>query len=150
MDEKRALGTYVKLMRAAESVTAACHRHLAEDGLSVTQFGVLEALVHLGPLCQRDLARKLLKSSGNITTVIDNLEKRGLVTRERQTRDRRFLKVFLTEPGEEIISRAFPRHSREVARAMNPLSHQEQKLLGDLCRKLGRSVGEPEEEKPQH
>ncbi len=76
--ETRALSTYVKLMRAAESITARIHRHLASVGLTLSQFAVLEALYHLGPLYQREIGQKLLKSSGNITMVIDNLEKRRL------------------------------------------------------------------------
>jgi MarR family 2-MHQ and catechol resistance regulon transcriptional repressor len=73
--ETRALKTYVKLMRAAESVTARTHRHLASTGLTVSQFAVLEALYQLGPLSQREIGQKILRSSGNITMVIDNLEK---------------------------------------------------------------------------
>jgi MarR family 2-MHQ and catechol resistance regulon transcriptional repressor len=83
-DEVRALGTFVKLVRAAESVTARIHRHLIDTGLSVSQFGVLEALFHVGPLSQAEIAKKILRSTGNITMVIDNLEKRDLVKRERQ------------------------------------------------------------------
>ena len=77
--EVTALNTYVKMMRAVESLTARVHRHLSSVGLTVSQFGVLEALYHLGPLSQREIGQKILRSSGNITLVIDNLEKRGLV-----------------------------------------------------------------------
>src|SRR6266581_6980244 len=92
----RALNTYTKLMRAAESVTSRVHRVLATPKLTISQFGVLEALYHKGPLCQRDIASKILKSSGNITLVIDNLEKQNLVKRERTSADRRYLTVRLT------------------------------------------------------
>ena len=84
----RALNTYTKLMRAAESVTNRVSSSMSAADLTVSQFGVLEALHHKGPLCQRDIAAKILKSSGNITMVIDNLEKRGLVRRERDNQDR--------------------------------------------------------------
>ena len=70
-----ALNTYTKLMRAAESVTGRISRVMTAAGLTISQFGVLEALQHKGPLCQKDIAAKILKSSGNITLVIDNLEK---------------------------------------------------------------------------
>src|SRR5512137_147164 len=86
----RALNTFTKLMRAAESVTSRVHRVLAAPKLTISQFGVLEALYHKGPLCQKDIAAKILKSTGNITLVIDNLEKNGLVRRERDSEDRRF------------------------------------------------------------
>lgn len=136
--ERLALATYVKLMRAADSVTARTHRHLAGAGLTSTQFGVLEALYHLGPLCQRDIGRKILKSSGNITTVVDNLEKRDLVLRQPSREDRRFVAVHLTEKGQHLIEDLFPRHAAGIAEELGALSTEEQTELGRLLRKLGR------------
>ena len=82
--ENRALDAYIKLVRASESVVGRLGQNLrAEDDLPLSQFGVLEALMHLGPMCQRELGVKILKSSGNVTMVVDNLEKRGLVARRR-------------------------------------------------------------------
>jgi len=142
-DEVRALGTFVKLVRASESVTARIHRHLIDAGLSVSQFGVLEALFHVGPLIQAELARKILRSTGNITMVIDNLEKRGLVKRERQKDDRRYYIVQLTSGGRKLIGSIFPRHAAKIMEEMKVLSSAEQEILGNLCRKLGlRQQGE--------
>jgi len=135
--EVRSLNTYVKLLRAAEAVTTRVTRHLADSGLTVSQFAVLEALHHLGPLCQRDIGKKILKSSGNITFVIDNLEKRGLVTRVRGTDDRRFFTVQLTSDGERLIMEVFPRHADAIVRELGVLTDEEQLELGRLCRKLG-------------
>lgn len=135
-EERRALAAYIKLMRATEAVTGRINRHLVDAGLTISQFGVLEALHHLGPLCQRDVATKILKSTGNITMVIDNLEKRGLVRRERGA-DRRYLHVHLTEEGEALIASLFPKHAEAIVGEMNVLSTEEQDELGRLCRKLG-------------
>jgi MarR family 2-MHQ and catechol resistance regulon transcriptional repressor len=132
-----ALKTYIKLMRAAESVTTRVHRVLAEPMLTISQFGVLEALYHKGPLCQRDIAAKILKSTGNITLVIDNLEKRKLVRRERDNADRRYLTVYLTEAGTALIATTFAAVAAEIVREMASLDEHEQALLGDLCKKLG-------------
>ncbi len=71
--ERKSLNLYTQLMRAANSITERMHRHLADHGLSVSQFGVLEALLHLGPLCQKEIGGKILKTSGNITLIIDKL-----------------------------------------------------------------------------
>ena len=133
----RALDTYVKLMRATESVTARAHRQLLDFGLSFSQFGVLEALYHLGPMSQSEIGQKILRSSGNMTMVIDNLEKRQLVTRERNQDDRRFLIIHLTDKGHELISRIFPSHASEIAREFGVLTASEQHTLGKLCKKLG-------------
>lgn len=137
-DERRALDAYIKLTRAAESVTHRANRHLGGAGLTLTQFGVLEALHHLGPMCQTDLAAKLLRSPGNLTLVVDNLERAGLVERRRQPGDRRYVDVHLTAEGEAVIGRVFARHVREVVREMGALSAEELEALGALCRKLGR------------
>ena len=137
-DEVRALDAYIKLIRAADSVSTRLHRHLDAAELTVTQFGVLEVLFHLGPLYQRDLAQKLLKSGGNITLVIDNLEKRELVKREREAEDRRCIRVCLTQKGQQLISQIFPSHVATVVKEMSILSASEQEELGRLCRRLGK------------
>ncbi len=136
-----ALNTYVKLMRSVESITTRTHKHLASAGLTLSQFAVLEALFHLGPLYQREIGQKLLRSSGNITMVIDNLEKRGYAKRERRKEDRRFMLVRLTAEGSELISKVFPPHAAVIAREMSVLSEKEQEMLAQLCKKLGLKKG---------
>ena len=133
----RALKTYVKLMRATESITARTHRQLSTFGLTFSQFGVLEALYHLGPMSQSEIGQKILRSSGNMTMVIDNLEKRELVRRERNQADRRFFIIHLTDEGKKLISGIFPSHAAEIARELDVLSPTEQQTLGRLCKKLG-------------
>lgn len=110
---------------------------LEEQGLTVGQFGVLEALLHLGPMCQRTLGEKLLRSGGNITLVIDNLQKHGLVRRERQTQDRRTIVIHLTPKGLGLIKRVFAVHAKMILKEMSPLEPNEQEELRRLCRKLG-------------
>jgi MarR family 2-MHQ and catechol resistance regulon transcriptional repressor len=136
-----ALNTYTKLMRAAESVTVRVNRAMAAFNLTISQFGVLEALYHKGPLCQRDIAAKILKSTGNITLVIDNLERRGLVRRERDSEDRRYLTIHLTQEGTALIAQAFARVETAIVAEMAALTQQEQELLGTLCKKLGLKKG---------
>ncbi|MBI4082526.1 MAG: MarR family transcriptional regulator [Candidatus Lambdaproteobacteria bacterium] len=135
--EVRALDAYIKLIRAADSVAARVQRHESVLGLTATQFGALEALLHLGPLCQRELGEKLLKSGGNITLVVDNLEKHGMVVRQRDQADRRFVTVYLTDAGRARIAALMPGHVAEVVRALSALSPREQEELGRLCRRLG-------------
>lgn len=141
--EVRALDGYIKLMRAANSVSARLAGILDEAGLSGSQFGVLEALYHLGPLHQRALGEKILCSGGNITMVVDNLEKRRLARRERGTADRRVVTVHLTAAGRQVIQKIFPRHVANIVAQMSVLSRAEQDELGRLCRKLGKQEGSP-------
>lgn len=136
-----ALNCYTKLMRAAETVTGRVSRTMTAAGLTISQFGVLEALHHKGPLCQRDIAKKILKSTGNITLVIDNLEKQGLVKRERTSEDRRYLTVILTEKGKALVSIVFNDVEASIITEMSALAVDEQVLLGRLCKKLGLKEG---------
>lgn len=137
-DIVNALNTWIKLTRATDSITSRLHQRNSMGDLTDSQFGVLEILRHLGPLPQCTLASKLLKSSGNITLVIDNLEKRGLVRRAPDTSDRRISRVELTAAGMQLIDELFPIHAQAVADEFSVLSLQEQHQLGDLLRKLGR------------
>jgi len=135
--EKDALDVYIKLSRSASAVEARINCHLRDYGLTASQFGVLEALYHLGPLHQHELAAKILKSSGNLTLVIDNLVKRGLVDRERDEADRRYITICLTDTGQQLIGDIFPDHVEHVVQAIGVLTPAEQRQLAALSRKLG-------------
>ena len=138
MAEIRALNAYIKLVRASESVFGRIGQNLrAEGGLTLSQFGVLEALWHLGPLCQRDLGLKILKSSGNMTMVIDNLEKRELVDRRQTAEECRVMEVNRTTKGRALTKEIFPRQAGQITDELGRLTAAEQKQLGALCRKLG-------------
>ncbi len=134
----RALNAFINLARASNAVAMRLSADLERHGITTSQFGVLEALLHLGPMCQRALGEKLLRSGGNITMVVDNLEKHGLVRRERQQEDRRMLMIHLSPKGRKLIARVFPQHAKEIVREMSNLAPNEQEDLRRLCRKLGR------------
>jgi MarR family 2-MHQ and catechol resistance regulon transcriptional repressor len=135
--EVAALDAYIKLMRAAESVTTRAHVVLPA-GVTLTQFSALEALLHRGPLYQSELAGKLLKSGGNLTLVDDNLERDGLVIRERDAEDRRYVKVSLTPKGRRFITDLFPKLAASLTREFAVLNRSDQITLARLCRQLGR------------
>jgi len=136
--QERALSAYVKLERAAGAAFAYARGGLEEEGLTLSQFAVLEALYHVGPQCLGDLARRILTSSGNLTLVVDNLRKRGLVKREQQGKDKRFVVATITPAGAKLMERIFPEHARRITEIMGRLQPEEQESLGDLCRKLGK------------
>ena len=139
--EVRALNAFITLLRAAEAVSASVNERLAARRLTSSQFGVLEALLHLGPLCQGDLAGKLLRSGASVTSVVEGLEKRGLVIRQRTEEDKRFVRVALTGKGRRLIEEIFPGHAKAVAGRFAVLPAGEQEELRRLCRKLGVGTG---------
>jgi MarR family 2-MHQ and catechol resistance regulon transcriptional repressor len=108
--------------------------------LTITQFAVLEVLLHLGPLSQKVIGEKLLRSSGNIVKVIDNLERDGSVVRKPNLNDRRAYKVSLTEKGERIITTIFPNHVNSIVESFSILNQEEQLELSRLCKKLGIGI----------
>jgi MarR family 2-MHQ and catechol resistance regulon transcriptional repressor len=137
-ETKRALNAFINLTRASNSLQARLSAQVEAQGLTVGQFGILEALLHLGPMSQCTLGQKLLRSGGNVTLVIDNLEKHGLVRRERQTEDRRTIVIHLTPKGLRLIKRVIPGHAKMILKEMSQLEPNEQEDLRRLCRKLGR------------
>lgn len=143
-EEILALDTLIKLTRATNTLLARIAHHNTHPDLTVSQFGTLEAIYHLGTMSQTDICGKLLKSGGNTTLVIDNLEKRDLVRRRRDPNDRRVVMVELTDEGRELIEGIFPGHVQAVTEEMAALTPEEQLQLGDLCKKLGKGVPEPD------
>ena len=134
------MNAFITLSRAADSVTARTQAVIVGAGLTGSQFGVLEALYHLGPLCAAELAEKVLSSRGNLTLVISNLERNGLAARTTRAEDRRYRTVELTAKGRKLMKAAFPRHARLVAKTMGALEPAELEELRRLCRKLGRAA----------
>jgi MarR family 2-MHQ and catechol resistance regulon transcriptional repressor len=135
-----AVAAYVKLLRATRSVLGRVERRLTAHGLTPTQLGVLEAILHKGPQTHRDLGRRVLTSAANMTDVIDKLAARGLVVRRRSPDDKRQVRVDLTECGRELIQELFPRHANDIALAMAGLSSEQLETLGALLRDLGMAA----------
>ena len=136
--ERVALDAFIKLMRSAQSVESDLDEHLQDWGLTTTQFGVVEAIHHLGPMHQKELGEKLLTSGGNITVVVNNLEERDLVARRRRESDRRYVEVRLTDAGRDLIEQLMPRHVERIVGRFSSLTPEEQRRLGKLLRRLGR------------
>lgn len=139
-ERQRALDSFVKLLRAAHWASNRAGAIREQAGLTEAQFGVLEVLHHRGPLIQVEIAQKLLSSPSNLTLVLDNLERDGLIERERDLRDRRQRNVRLSSKGRRTIRDLFPRHAAGIADVMSALTPAEQEELARLCRKLGLSA----------
>jgi MarR family 2-MHQ and catechol resistance regulon transcriptional repressor len=138
--ESRALDAFIKLNRAMETLGSELQRHLASYEITPPQLAVLEALLHLGPMSQGELGRKLLRSNPNMTAVLDNLERNGWIQRTRSAEDRRVVVVSLSREGQRVIEKVFPAHASHIAALMGVLSAEEQEQLGALCKKLGLSL----------
>ena len=136
--EMRTLDTFIKLSRCTNSLLARLAERETIGDLTYSQFAVLEALYHLGHMTQGEISNKVLKSGSNLTTVIDNLERDGMVRRERDVEDRRVIHVHLTEAGQAKVEAVFPGHVAALVDEFSVLSANEQKTLSELCKKLGK------------
>jgi MarR family 2-MHQ and catechol resistance regulon transcriptional repressor len=136
-ETKRALAAYTNLVRATDSIVSLLSTQLASFGLTMGQFRVLEAVLHLGPMSQSTLCDKLMCSDGNMTFLIHKLMERGLIRREAIRGEKKKWRIHLSPAGQELIARVFPQHARVIRARMAALKSREQETLRGLCRKLG-------------
>lgn len=128
--------SFESLQVATDHISSEVYSLLARHKLTVSQFGILKALHVDGPMHQINLAEQIAKTTGNITTVIDNLEKRDLVKRVRELKDRRYFKVELTPAGKKLIRKVYPAYVKRVELVMGKLTDEQQEALKTLCVKL--------------
>lgn len=137
----QAVHLWLVLWRAAHVIEAHAVRSIEAMGIGKSDFAVLEALLHKGPLPVNLLGRKVLLTSGSITTAVDRLERRGLVRRGSDPGDRRARIVALTTEGEAFARRLYEAHAEDMECAAAVISDDEQRTLIELLRKLGLSAG---------
>jgi MarR family 2-MHQ and catechol resistance regulon transcriptional repressor len=144
-DEERALRLWIALARAYSTMARAVSTKIARYGLTTAQFGILEALHHLGPLPLGELAEKLLVTGGNVTYVMDRLESQGLVERRRSDADRRVVTAVLTSEGRKLVTEVFPGHATFIHELVSTLSPNDQERARTLLKRLGKGIAELED-----
>lgn len=132
--------TWLVLMKAHRSLVRHADRSHQADDIGLSDFVVLEMLLHKGPQKVNDIGRKISLTSGAITTAVDRVEQRGLVVRTFDPQDRRARVVKLTPKGTTFIRKAFDRHVQVMERATSGLSAAERTTLVALLKKLGLSA----------
>ncbi len=135
-----ALHLWVILSRAHAAVARHAESDVARHDLTIAEFGILEALYHVGPLLLGELQRKILVSSGGVTYLVDRLEERGLVERQPCPNDRRARYAALTPEGRRLVARIFPDHARAVEHAMAGLTRADRDRAATLLKTLGRAA----------
>lgn len=128
------------LWRAAKAVEEVDRASIASTGLGLSDFAVLEVLLHKGPAPVNALGRRVLLTSGSITTAVDRLQQRGLVRRMADPDDRRVCLVHLTTSGRRLIESAFATHAANLERAFAGVTPSERRRLTTLLRKLGKGA----------
>jgi len=121
--------SYFRVNRSTQKLMMSYH-------LTLSQFGVLEALYHLGDMNIGDIISKTLSTSGNMTVVIKNLEKEGWITRYTDPRDGRAYLVQITDKGNALIETIFPEHLKDLEQVLGNLEPEEKKQLIYLLKKM--------------
>src|SRR3989454_12286508 len=132
---------WLVLMKAHRALERLAAQSIESLDVCLSDFGVMELLLHKGPQPVNEIGRCIALTSGAITTAVDRLEARGLVTREAHASDRRARIVRLTARGKEQAGTVFAGHKAAMDSAASALSKAERALLIDLLRKLGISAG---------
>ena len=137
-----AIHTWLVLMKAHRTLSRHATRSIEALDMCLSDFAILEALLHKGPQPVRELARRIDLTSGSMTTAIDRLETRHLVTRADHATDRRAWVIHLMPKGEALITKVFAGHQDAMERAMRGLSKTERATLTDLLKRLGTTAEE--------
>ncbi|MEO8201732.1 MAG: MarR family transcriptional regulator [Gemmatimonadota bacterium] len=132
--------TTLVLRKASRAIDRKAILSIEETGLCFSDFAVLEALLHKGPLPVNVLGKKVFLTTGSITTAVNRLASRGLVKRQDATGDRRIRIVHLTDLGHTVIRPLFARHAQDLDLLVSILTAEERMTLVALLRKLGTSV----------
>lgn len=137
------------MLKALSAIARQLDVDLQRSGVSNTDFRVMEALLHKGPLPVNVIGPKVNLTPGAISVAVDRLEVRGLVARAEGKRDRRVRVVALTKEGEKVISPAYHRHAFLLEHIFEPLSENQRLSLENMLKLLGRhaeTMGEIPEE----
>jgi len=129
---------FLVLWKAARAVEAYAEKSISELEICGSDFAVLEALLHKGPLPVNEIGRKVLLTSGSITVAVDRLETKGLVERRAHGTDRRARIVHLTKEGRKLITRVYADHAADMEQLVSAsLTKGERKTLISLLKKIG-------------
>src|SRR6266567_4873160 len=131
---------WVVMARAHDSLASYIEACIAKEGLCLSDFMVLEVLLHKGPMTISEIGDKVLLANASMTSAVDRLERRSFVTRKHSDSDRRVRIVYLTDQGREFIADLFARHVQDIEAVTNVLTEREQIQLRTLLKKLGRSA----------
>lgn len=135
-------GARIRLIlgRAAKAIDSADRASIASTGLNVSDFSILEALLHKGPMPINTIGEKVLLTSGSMTAAANRLEKKDLVQRIKDASDGRCYYLHLTKTGRELIKHTFKTHAENLEQVVDVLSDVERSQLVRLLKKVGRQA----------
>jgi len=132
-------GSHIRLVlwKAAKAIERVDRESIDRTGLGLSDFTIMEALLHKGPLTINQIGQKVLLTSGSMTAAVNRLERKGLVKRIQDASDGRCFYVHLTKRGRKVINDAFRRHQQNLEKIAEVLTADERTELVQLLKKLG-------------
>jgi len=137
LKEVNILNSYIKLVRAFESISSRLYMKLEKEGLTESQFYLLDVLYHCGSMNQKELGKKIFRSEGNITMVVNNLERRKLIKKKQNPDDKRIYIIKLKTEGKELYEKVFPKFLKTMMREFEGIKEKEHKEFQKICRRIG-------------
>ncbi|BBO78492.1 MarR family transcriptional regulator [Desulfosarcina widdelii] len=133
-------GAHIRLVlgRAAKAIERIDRGSIAGTGITVSDFSILEALLHKGPLPINTIGEKVLLTSGSMTAAANRLEEKGLIKRIQDPSDGRCFYLHLTKTGRRLIKEAFDKHARNLEKIVDVLTAEERSELLTLLKKVGK------------
>ena len=129
---------WLVMMKAMRALTRYAATGIEETGLGLSDFGVLEVLLHKGPLPVNTIGPVVDLTAGSISIAVDRLVEKGLVSRVESAQDRRVRIVTLTSRGKDLIAGAFRKHSLQMKRVFSELSPEELRVLETALKRIGK------------
>ena len=135
-------GPHIRLVlwKAAKAIEKVDRASIVGTGLQLSEFTIMEALLHKGPLPINTIGEKVLLTSGSMTAAINRLEKKGFVRRIQDRSDGRFFHVHLTEIGRMVIKKAYEKHATNLEQVAKGLTEKERREFVRLLKKIGRQA----------
>ena len=137
LKEINVLNSYIKLVRAFESISSRLYMKLAKEGLTESQFYLMDVLYHHGPMNQKELGKKIFRSEGNITMVVNNLVKQKLIKKKQSENDKRIYIIKLKTEGKELYEKVFPKFLKAIMNEFVGIKEKEHKEFQKVCKKIG-------------
>ncbi len=144
LKEINVLNSFIKLIRSFESISSRLYIELNKNGLTECQFYALDALYHLGPINQKELGKKISRSEGNVTMVVNNLEKRNLIEKKRCENDKRIYIIKLKNKGKDLYEKVFPKFLKTIIKEFEGIKNKEHKEFQKVCKKIGVKISKSE------
>ncbi|MFD2759945.1 MarR family winged helix-turn-helix transcriptional regulator [Lentibacillus juripiscarius] len=138
MRENLSLKAFVVLMKSSKSVMEHVKNNIHSFDMKTSEFTVLEALHHKGPMTVKQISEAVLIGTGSMTYVIDKLETKGLLERRPCPDDRRVIHIHITDKGTQLMDEIFPRHQQAIENLFHDITPKEKKTIIDVLKRVGK------------